>query len=160
MFGIESSEFLIIAVVALIAIGPKDLPAALRAAGRWVRKARMLTREFQHSVDEMIRHAELEELRDQAKKLAQTDLRTELENTIDPKGELQRELTSTLDPLKPDHDPSKPAEPAQTEHVELIEAPRQGDLLGRPDPLVEAPHAGDVLARTEEAKPPPGTGMP
>ena len=43
----------------------KDLPGALRSAGRWVRKARLLTREFQHSVDEMIRQAELEDLRDQ-----------------------------------------------------------------------------------------------
>ena len=155
MFGIESSEFLIIAVVALIAIGPKDLPAALRTAGRWVRKARLLTREFQHSVDEMIRQAELEELRDQAKKLAETDLKTELEKTIDPQGELQRQITSTLDPLKPDGE--RPAEPAQTEHVELTEAPRQGDLLARPDTLVETPHAGDVLAPPDEDKPAPGT---
>ena len=155
MFGIESSEFLIIAVVALIAIGPKDLPAALRAAGRWVRKARLLTREFQHSVDEMIRQAELEELRDQAKKLAETDLKSQLENTIDPQGELQRQITSTFDPLKPDGE--RPAEPAQTEHVELTEAPQQGDLLARPDTLVETPHAGDVLAPPDEDKAAPGS---
>jgi sec-independent protein translocase protein TatB len=157
MFGIDSSEFLIIAVVALIAIGPKDLPAALRTAGRWVRKARMLTREFQHSVDEMIRQAELEELRDQAKKLAETNLSKEIENTIDPGGELQRSLSASIDPAAP----VTPVEPAQTEHIDLVEAPKQGDLLAPPAPaLIETPHQGDVLGRPdpEERKPPAAAG--
>src|SRR5437868_13575255 len=58
-FDIGWSELLVIGVVALVFIGPKDLPRALRVAGYWFRKARTLSREFQNSVDQMIREAEI-----------------------------------------------------------------------------------------------------
>ena len=53
----------VIALIALIVIGPKELPQAMRAASKWVRKARALAREFQSGVDEMIREADLEDAR-------------------------------------------------------------------------------------------------
>ena len=59
------SELMLIGIVALVVIGPKDLPRALRVAGFWVRKARTLSREFQSSVEQMVREAELDEMRDQ-----------------------------------------------------------------------------------------------
>ena len=49
------SELMLIGVVALIVIGPRDLPKALRVAGFWVRKARTLSREFQSSIEQMVR---------------------------------------------------------------------------------------------------------
>lgn len=63
MFDIGWSEFLVIAVVALVVIGPKDLPRVLRTVGQWVRKARQIANEFQSSIEEMAREAELAELR-------------------------------------------------------------------------------------------------
>src|ERR1700732_5206301 len=86
------SELLLIGVVALVVIGPKDLPRALRVAGYWVRKARTLSREFQNSVELMIRDAELDEMRQELKKATEFDLNKELRNTIDPKGELAESL--------------------------------------------------------------------
>ena len=62
MFGIDSSEFLLIAFVALIVIGPKDLPKAMRIVGYWVGKARGVGRQFRQGFDSMIREAELEEM--------------------------------------------------------------------------------------------------
>ena len=62
-FDIAWPEFLLIGVVALVVIGPKDLPAALRVAGYWVRKARTMSREFQSHFDQMLREAELDEVR-------------------------------------------------------------------------------------------------
>jgi Tat protein translocase TatB subunit len=76
LFDIGWSELLLIGVVALIFIGPKDLPRALRVAGYWVGRARTLSREFQSSVDQMIREAELEEMREQLKKATEFDIRT------------------------------------------------------------------------------------
>lgn len=65
MFGVDTSELLLIAVVALIFIGPKDLPRALRTVGRWVGKIRGMARHFNAGVEAMVREAELEEMETQ-----------------------------------------------------------------------------------------------
>ena len=62
MFDIGYSELLLIAVVALIVIGPKDLPRVMRTVGHWVGRARGMARHFRSGVDTMMREAELEEM--------------------------------------------------------------------------------------------------
>ena len=62
MFGVDTSELIILAVLALIFIGPKDLPMALRTLGRWVGQVRGYARHFTNGVEAMIREAELEEM--------------------------------------------------------------------------------------------------
>lgn len=62
MFGIDAPEFLVIAIVAIIVIGPKDLPLALRTAGRWMGKVRKVSGHFRSGIEAMIREAELEEM--------------------------------------------------------------------------------------------------
>jgi sec-independent protein translocase protein TatB len=62
MFGVDTSELILVAVLALIFIGPKDLPNALRTIGRWVGQIRGMARHFQSGIDAMIREAELEEM--------------------------------------------------------------------------------------------------
>jgi sec-independent protein translocase protein TatB len=86
------SELLLIGIVALVFIGPKDLPKALRVAGFWVRKARTLSREFQSSIDQMIREAELDDIRQELKKAGEIDIEHEFRHTIDPTGSLQEGL--------------------------------------------------------------------
>src|SRR6266481_6077264 len=86
------SELLLIGVVALVVIGPKDLPKALRVAGFWVRKARTLSREFQSSVEQMVREAELDEMRQELKKVGEIDLDKEFRQTVDPTGSLAESL--------------------------------------------------------------------
>jgi sec-independent protein translocase protein TatB len=89
MLDIGWSEIAVIVVVALIVIGPKDLPKVLKTIGIWVRRARMLTRDFQNSVDEMIREADLEDVRRQATELRNINIGREVEKTIDPSGSLR-----------------------------------------------------------------------
>ncbi len=62
MFGIDSSEFAIIALVALLVIGPKDLPRVMRMVGTWIAKGRAMTRHVRAGFDTMMREAELEEM--------------------------------------------------------------------------------------------------
>ena len=62
MFGIDSTELIIVAIAALIFIGPKDLPAAMRTIGSWVGKIRGMARHFHSGIETMMREAELEEL--------------------------------------------------------------------------------------------------
>jgi sec-independent protein translocase protein TatB len=63
MFDIGWSEFAVIAVVALIAIGPKELPGVLRMVGQWVAKARKMAGEFQGQFQEAMREAEMADLK-------------------------------------------------------------------------------------------------
>src|SRR4029077_15777272 len=86
------SELMLIGIVALVVIGPKDLPKALRVAGFWVRKARTLSREFQSSIEQMVREAELDEVRQALKKATEIDLDKEFRQTIDPSGSLAESL--------------------------------------------------------------------
>jgi sec-independent protein translocase protein TatB len=86
------SELMLIGVVALIVIGPKDLPKALRVAGFWVRKARTLSREFQSSIEQMVREAELDEMRQELKKATEIDLEKEFQQAVDPTGSLAESL--------------------------------------------------------------------
>ena len=65
MFGIDSSEFLLIGIVALIVIGPKELPGLLRPWGKWMAQMRSMASEFRGHVDEMVRQSELDEVRKQ-----------------------------------------------------------------------------------------------
>ena len=62
MFGVDTSELVLVAVLALIFIGPKDLPHALRTLGRWVGQVRGMARHFTSGIEAMIREAELEEM--------------------------------------------------------------------------------------------------
>ena len=62
MFDIAPSEFLLIAIVAIVVIGPKDLPMALRTAGKWIAKVRRVSNHFKSGIETMIREAEMEEM--------------------------------------------------------------------------------------------------
>ena len=61
MFDIGADELLLTAVVAIVVIGPKDLPRALRTAGRWIGKMRRMSNAFRAGIDNVIREAEMEE---------------------------------------------------------------------------------------------------
>ncbi|MSP68461.1 MAG: twin-arginine translocase subunit TatB [Alphaproteobacteria bacterium] len=102
MFDIGWSEFAVIALVALVVIGPKDLPGVLRAAGRWAGKARGMAREFQSHVDEMMREAELDEVKKTLETVQHTSVGRLVENTIDPGGDMAKAFDVGFDdPLAP-----------------------------------------------------------
>src|ERR1700683_2809863 len=70
MFDISWTEFLLIGVVALIVIGPKELPAVLRTVGQWTRKVRSMAADFQGQFQEAMREAEMADLKKQVDDLA------------------------------------------------------------------------------------------
>jgi len=98
MFDFSMSEILIIGVVALIAIGPKELPGALKTFAYWTKQARKLAREFQSGVDDLIREAELDEAR-KAVEDARRNINQEIEQTVDPGGDMRKALAE--DPTGP-----------------------------------------------------------
>jgi sec-independent protein translocase protein TatB len=138
MFDIGWSEFLVIGVVALVVIGPKDLPKALRALGFWVRKARTMSREFQSSVEQMMREAELDEVKKEVEKAAAIDLDKEFKNTIDPTGSLEEALKPPELP-RLDEPARAPTTPALTEPPPPAEiAPPAETTTAAPPPAPEA----------------------
>ena len=62
MFDVGASELLMIVIVAVVVIGPKDMPVALRTAGRWIGKMRRVSGHFRSGIDAMVREAELEDM--------------------------------------------------------------------------------------------------
>ena len=62
MFDIAPSELMLVALVAIVFIGPKDLPRAMRFVGQWVGKGRTMARHFRSAMDEMVREAEMAEM--------------------------------------------------------------------------------------------------
>jgi len=166
LFDIAWPELLLIGLIALVVIGPKDLPRALRVAGFWVRKARTLSREFQNSIDQMIREAELEEIRQDLKKAADLDLEREFQKAVDPTGELAEAIRP---PHIPDYFETTPTTPpvdasAPPEPLPAIAAPSEAPLPDQtraadaaPEPLATpAPAEGEpAIAPQGKAEPEP-----
>src|SRR6266436_1102694 len=74
MFDIAWSELIVIIVVALVVVGPKDLPRLMRTAGQWTARARAMADQFRRSFDDMARQSELDELRREVQKLKTTPM--------------------------------------------------------------------------------------
>src|ERR1700749_3448394 len=117
-FDIGWSEFMVIGVVALLVIGPKDLPAALRFAGYWVRKARALSREFHSSVEQMMREVELHEVQQELKKATDINLNHEFNKIMDPVNDPAAAAPRSI----PDYVDTTPA-PVITEESAPLAAP-------------------------------------
>src|SRR6185312_11590816 len=99
MFDFAWSEIALIAAVALIAIGPKDMPVAIRTVTGWIKKARRMAAEFQTHVDEMVREADLSEVRASINEIRDFDFRSTIEKTIDADGSIRSAFAA--DPLAP-----------------------------------------------------------
>ena len=140
LFDLGMSELLLIGVVALVVIGPKDLPKALRVAGFWVKKARTLSREFQSSVEQMIREAELDEMRQELKKATEVDLEKQFRETIDPTGSLAESLKPPELPKFSDAD--VPAAPVPETQPEPAAEMPETEAAETAMPTIAPPHEG------------------
>jgi sec-independent protein translocase protein TatB len=169
MFDFAWSEIALIAAVALIAIGPKDMPVAIRSVTGMIKKARRMASEFQTHVDEMLREANLDEVRNQINEIRNFDLRGEVERQVDPDGSLRDTFASN--PLEP----AAAASPPEQEAVAVGEAPVME--LARPDdadlaaaPCIHAPafippnalppESAPVPQRAANAEPEPPAFIP
>jgi len=99
VFDIGGWEFLLIIMLALLIIGPKDLPLAIRTITQWIRKARSLAQEFQYNLDDIATQAEIDKVKtDLVADTGFSDMKTELEESlraeIDPQGDLDASIQS------------------------------------------------------------------
>ena len=160
MFDIGWQELFVIGVVALIVVGPKDLPKVLRGAARVLNKARGMSREFQAGLAEMAREVELDEIKRDVERTARFDLGEELRSAADPTGkisadfdpaEFNRKLKEKVETSPPAKYPL--AEPSQVKAV-VLEEPAIGYPLGEPSPAhVSDPGTASRPAETPVAPP-------
>jgi sec-independent protein translocase protein TatB len=109
MFDFAWSEIAVLGVIALVVIGPKDLPRALKTAGFMVRRARMMAREFQNSVDDMIRESELHDIRETAAKAAGVDdLKQAMQDAMDTTSDIRTAIAEPLGGGPTAHEPVTP----------------------------------------------------
>jgi len=148
MFDLFSwSHILILLTVALVVVGPKDLPRLMNMAGRWAGKARNMANEFKKSFDDMARQSELDELRAEVEKL----------RAADPVADLSRDIERTLNPVDTEAAEAKAAE----ENAASAEAPapRSGEYQIS-ETSADAPHLNEPAAgpaETSEPNPHPQT---
>lgn len=161
MFGIDSPELLVIAVVALVVIGPKELPGLLRTWGKWMSQMRGMASEFRGHVDEMIRQSELDQVKKQLEESAggldfkSLDPTREIKNAIqEGMDEGQKALADAKSGLdnpmaEPESAPQIAAETAPQIAAEaaLEPAPAAPEVLAEVvSPVAEAAPAGDSHA--------------
>jgi sec-independent protein translocase protein TatB len=122
MFDIGWSELVVIAVVALIAIGPKELPGVLRMVGQWMGKARRMASEFQGQFQEAMREAEMadlkktfDEVKDAATGLGSDNIMTSLQKDV---GEALKIDNIDKPAIEPPVTPTTPAPPTPATFVE------------------------------------------
>ena len=108
MFDIGWTELLLIAIVAIVVIGPKDLPRAMRAVGQWSGKLKRMAREFQGQFNEAMREAELDGVQRDLQKVTK----------IDPLGTVRKELAGIESSMR-----GTPAKPSVTPAVTAAAAP-------------------------------------
>ena len=153
MFGIEWTEYAVIAIVALIVIGPKELPAVLRAIGQWTTKIRRMAAEFQGQFQEALREAEMADLKKEIDDAAR-GFNSQFDDPLNFKEATKWEPDSA----KPeDIKPASAAEPAEASSTEAREgAPVAPEPAPRPPPESEGGqpirqplHASDGTAGEE-----------
>lgn len=114
MFDIGGWELALIAVVAVFVIGPKELPATLRTLGRFMARLRSLSAGFRAQVDEMIREAELDDLRKAANAARTADFGRIVEDTVDPDRAMRDALDQTARAVNAEVLPAEPPTSAPT----------------------------------------------
>lgn len=146
MLDIGWSELLIIGIVALVVVGPKELPKLLRVVGQMLAKVRRMASEFQGQVNEAIREAELEDVKKSVEDLKSynpaTMIRNEIDNALAPVTAASQEVTSEMARIEAGLD-APPVDRGEG-GSEFAPPPPPPELAGPPDfgPAEVAPHYG------------------
>jgi len=133
MFDFAWSEIAVLAAVALVVIGPKDLPVAIRAISGFVKKARRMAGEFQTHVDEMMRDADLKDVKDSINSIRNFDFRSTVENAVDPDGTIRDTFAGNpLEPTPAAGGEAAVSEPVPDEHEADVEPPPPAKVAAPP----------------------------
>ncbi len=162
MLDIGWSEMAVIALLALVIIGPKDLPRVMRTMGKWAHKARSVSREFQSGIDDMIREADLEDAKKVLDSTRNIGLDKVVEDTIDPTGAIKKEAQELESSAQSAGSKSGPEPEISPESQSSPETESSPEPQSAPEPekaaeadSVRTPAAGGTPdgAMTDESRP-------
>jgi len=145
MFDLGWGELMVVGVVALVVLGPKELPNALRTVSNLTKTARKLAGEFQSGINEIVREAELEDARKAAQSISKGSISKAIEKVVDPTGEMKSAVTGVekdvkasapISPVGPI--PPSPATPATNPAIAAPEAAKNDDAADNVAARVEA----------------------
>ncbi len=151
MFDFAWSEIALIGIVALVAIGPKDLPVAIKAVAALIKKARRMAGEFQVHVDEMMREADLQDVRQEFNDLRRMDIKGKILSAVDSDGTIRKTMTDN--PLAASTTLTTPPPPVET--AALPAAEHAAAEPHEPEPAATVPLATLPLATLPLATVPP-----
>ncbi len=154
MLGLDWTELALIAVVAVVIIGPKDLPGAVRGIAQGLQKLRRMAGEFQGQLDEVVREAKLEDVRSQINEIRNFDFRGAVERELDKDGSLRK--TFTEDPIG---NPLRDAfqDPPPPAHGAEVTPPPAPPAAETPPPAAAPPAAPAFIPPGVAAAMPPPT---
>ena len=92
MFDIGWPELMVIGVLTIIVVGPKELPRVLRTVTGIIRKIRMIAGDFQSNIEDIAREADMEDIKKELEKAGKRDYSKEMEDYLDPTGELNKSV--------------------------------------------------------------------
>ncbi|MEL6878208.1 MAG: Sec-independent protein translocase protein TatB [Pseudomonadota bacterium] len=141
MFDLGAAEILVIVIVAVIVIGPKDLPLAMRTAGRWIGKVRKVSAHFRTGLDAMVREAELEDM----------EKKWQAQNEAIMKRQSGAAAETAGEPVMTGPPPAKPRSVAPPAEADAPSAAAEAKTSAPAAPAVDGPGAEPELPLPSEA---------
>ena len=135
MFDIGWAEMMFVVIIAVLVIGPKDLPRAIATIGKYVRKARSMARDFQSGIDDLAKETQLDDIKKDLQKSTDFNLKKQIEDAVDPTGSFE----NMFDDVKP-----------QIRDPRLSENNYSNPLGSSEDAVVETAAEPDIAAAKTE----------
>jgi sec-independent protein translocase protein TatB len=169
MFDIGWTEMLVIAIVMIVVVGPKDLPRMLRTFGKTTAKLRSMAGDFQKQFNEALKEAELDDVKKSVDQLRSLDPRNEIKKQLNPFEKAAQDVRAGLNSLNPSV--TKPAEPAAHAAEPLKNGATEMPGVNGPTAMPETPvfpakaqepavSAGPAVSGTEQTAAPAGAARP
>jgi sec-independent protein translocase protein TatB len=124
MFDIGWSEMMFVVIIAVLVIGPKDLPQAISTIGKYVRKARAMARDFQSGINDLARETELADIKKDLEKTTDFNIKKQVEDAVDPTGSFADMINDVKPQIKdPRESASNFTKPDETDAGKTADTP-------------------------------------
>ncbi|MCC3304997.1 Sec-independent protein translocase protein TatB [Sneathiella sp. HT1-7] len=155
MFDIGWTEMAFVLVIAVLVIGPKDLPKAISTIGKYVRKARSMARDFQSGIDDLARETELDEIKKDIQKGTDFNIKKQIEDAVDPTGSKENMFNDIKPQIRDPRDSANNYSAPPVKSGEGTQSPAKADAPSVAEKPAPAKPAEPAPVKTADAPPVP-----